>query len=218
MRKRLDISQIDRILKACNYLDVESLFYPQMLCVAGVPGAGKTEFIKNCFFSNFVKVDPDAFRKFSPGYFELEHKDVVNGTKEVSDYISAYVIEESIKRKYSIVITSTFTDLNFWDTKFDELYSMLMNNMYTCKLIILKQPFSQCMKGFQLRSRMSSLDEPNSRAFDRKFFNEKCKLFDKSMAKHANSSFFDEVIVLWRNRLEDDYRRVDNCYSSLDKI
>ena len=130
--------------------------------------------LKTVFVSNFVKVDPGTFRKFSPGYFELERKDVVNGTKEVSDYISAYVIEESIKRKYAIVITSIFTDLNFWDTKFDELSSMLKNNMYICKLIILKQPFSQCMKGFQLRSRMSSLDEPHSRAFDRKFFNEKC--------------------------------------------
>lgn len=44
------------------------------------------------------------------------------------------------------------------------------------------------------------------------------KFFDKSMAKYANSSFFDEVIVLWRNRLKDDYKRVDNCYSSLNKI
>lgn len=50
------------------------------------------------------------------------------------------------------------------------------------------------------------------------FLMKNVKFFDKSMAKYANSSFFDEVIVLWRNRLKDDYKRVDNCYSSLNKI
>lgn len=181
----------------------------EMVCVAGVPGAGKSFFINSSDFESFIKIDPDLFRKYAPNYCFCNNENVIKMTKCYVDNISESLLRTALREKYSFVLASTFADTLFWKEIFTQIKPLVYEYYQTKRLIVLKQPYEECKKGCEKRSSVISRSEPKPRLWDEDFFNRKVKEFDKGIDFLVNLEIFNEMIIYSRNKLNDVYHIVE---------
>ncbi len=180
---------------------------PKLICVAGIPGSGKTTYIQKTFSkSEYIIIDTDLFRKYFPQYHKLTHNDVVMKTQQFSDKAADLMLEFALKTASSIVLADTFINVDFWCNYFDAISVHFEKLHYKKEFIVLSQPKEECLKALKIRSDNSSVEEPVSRPFDIAFFEDKWSLFDNSTKDILDLGFFDSCTFLARKSLEEEYK------------
>lgn len=180
----------------------------EMVCVAGIPGAGKTKFICDSGeFEEFVIIDPDASRQYAPDYELCNSKTLVEMTNQYMERFSIALLDAALKGMYSFVVASTFTDTAFWRWTFSRI-EPLLDNYRTKRLIVLSQPLEECQKGCAERAKKASRSEPKPRPVDDSFIQDRFTRFNKSIEELLNIGIFREVVYCARRKLEDAYRCV----------
>lgn len=191
---------------------------PIFLCIAGIPGVGKSEYIRKKGFSDtFVVVDPDSYRKYAPGYYSFSSDDVVEKTKAFVDYLSTLIITVAIYAGSSICIPSTFCATHFWTSFLNSISSFIVEKGYRTELLILDQPKDISFQSFIRRAVSFTNDEPIARKADISFFNDISQRFCYGIHTLIKTGFFSSVTLLTRMSLDHDYinEKNDRLYSFL---
>lgn len=177
----------------------------EMVCVAGIPGAGKTKFICNSSeFEDFVNIDPDAFRQYAPDYRLCNSNTLVETTNQYMERFSNALLDAALKGKLSVVVASTFTDTAFWRQTFSRI-GPLLEDYRTKRLIVLSQPLEECRKGCEKRAKEASSAEPKPRPVDDSFIQNRFDRFNRAIGDIITMGVFREVFYYARKKLEDVY-------------
>lgn len=200
---------IDKLYDNWHEISNFSSSHPEFTCIAGLPGAGKSEFVRRKRYSDSCAIiEIDNLRKYMPGYDNLSSENLISETGVFANTLSLLLIWAAIYAKSPIVITCTFTAVSFWEELFSQLSTELSARNYTTKLIILNQPNEESIRGMNLRMNSTSAEEPISRPVDMLFWREKLSLFETSMDYFSKSGFFGVVSILKRKKLEEEYLSV----------
>lgn len=184
---------------------------PVFLCIAGIPGVGKTEYIRKKGFSDtFVVVDPDSYRKYAPGYYSFSSDDVVEKTKEFVNYLSTLIIAIALCAGSSICIPSTFCATPFWASFLNSISSYIAEKDYLTELVILDQPKVLSFQSFVNRSTSFTNDEPIARKADISFYSDVSQKFIYSIHSLIKTGFFSSVTLSTRMSLDQDYINENN--------
>lgn len=188
---------------------------PEFLCIAGIPGAGKTAYIRRYNLEDrFVIVDPDHFRKYTPQYSILTSQNVVDSTKSFVDFLSTLIIWIAIYARCPICIPSTFCATDFWSVYLNKLKPYLCDRMYATTLLVLEQPIALSLYSFSMRSSSTSDAEPITRPFDDFFFKDTSLKFKQSLQALMTLGFFSDVSILSRTELNQEYTSADPAWKS----
>ena len=185
---------------------------PRFICLAGLPGCGKTEFCKlNHLDSIYLVVDPDEYRIISN--IDSLSDNIIEDTHDIMCVITMSVLEIAFELQLDVLIMDTFSNKQFWLKFFSDHKNLL--SQYEITMIILAQPYNLCKR---LITRRYENDIKSNKSFvrppDYGFLNE-CRLnFSEAMEAILNIQIFSSVKLLTRQ----NFHQIYNEYISNDFI
>lgn len=177
---------------------------PQFVCVAGLPGCGKTVFCRTeSKFKDFFVLDPDEYRCFHKSYVHIPAEELISRTNGIINIIGCTLLEIALKNRINVVICGTFVNREFWCSAFERHADCLKK--YKKHMFIIAAPYEVCVESIEQRFiKESAIAGIVARKPDINFLNRHKQGFSSSMKKYIDSGFFDSFTLFSRTGTDAD--------------
>lgn len=177
---------------------------PQFVCVAGLPGCGKTVFCRTeSAFKDFFILDPDEYRCFHKSYINIPAEELISRTHGIINIIGCTLLEIALKNTINVAVSGTFVNREFWNSVFERHADCLKE--YKKQMFIIAAPYEVCVESMKKRFiNESAIAGTVARQPDTDFLNKHKQGFVSSMKKYIDSGFFDSFSLFFRSGTDAD--------------
>lgn len=181
---------------------------PNLICLGGVPGVGKSTYSKKCYEDNYFIINPDNYRKLHPNYLSLNTGNLISETNEFSSQISELLFKILTSLSCNIVIECTFANYNYWQN-FLQRNSAYVSRYYRT-LIFLSAPLEICYQAmcFRYKTEVQNMTELIPRPVKREFLFDRVKKIEQSVIKYCFSNLFDKILFLHKHTMCSDFVQI----------
>lgn len=218
-KRQTDENNIIEILEKQLVDSKQNDVKPKAILLGGLPGAGKTALCKKVLEenknSNYVVIDVDEYRKYSPIFSEnsvIPTSKIIELSCDFANNVASQILEYSLRNKKNIIINTPLRETNLM---IDFINNKFIPNGYNVDISIIVTPIEECIISSQERYEKQIEEKEFPRFTTIEFIEEAEKKIYQTIEKLEKMINVNKIEIYIRG--ENEKKSPIKVYSSIDK-